>query len=82
MKVNKQIKNSSDVGKRDEKEEKNQMNLKREERDMIRNEINKEELSKKFQWAIEEKEKEINRLTSLSSDFEKDLSVAQMVIQR
>ena len=40
------------------------MNLKREERDMIRNEINKEELSKKFQVAIEEKEKEINRLTS------------------
>ena len=65
-----------------EKEEKNQMNLKREERDMIRNEINKEELSKKFQVAIEEKEKEINRLTSLSSDYEKDLSVAQMEIQR
>ena len=58
------------------------MNLKREERDMIRNEINKEELSKKFQVAIEEKEKEINRLTFLSSDYEKDLSVAQMEIQR
>ena len=64
-------------------EEKNQSNLRIEhDKDLILNENEKEKLNQKFQFELEKKENEINRLTSLSSDIEKALRVAQMEIQR